>query len=509
MHDDKFTKGMRGEYRGDFTRDTFDPLRHFSRVLIQQGRVQLDADNNESDSIHLHHLRTLGADLMGPHAAPMASDGTPGEGFKITLDAETFSIAAGHYYVNGILCENENDDTTYLNQPDWPLTDDEKKAPLPKEPYLVYLDVWERHISYVEDDYIREKALAGVDTATRAQIVWQVKVLSHSQFKELDVEIDDIKNDYEQFLDILRFVKVLKPGNGRLRARARRSADKSNDPCLTSPEASYRGAENQLYRVEIHYDGGADGYRSATFKWSRNNASDIYKITAPAINNSTITLQHLGRDSRCSLQPNDWVEIVDDDSTLRNRADALLQIEEVDPENFQVILKNPSATALQFDLDKHPYLRRWDQTGDALANGIPVSAGSDWILLEDGVEIQFPIAGNKPGPAPKPTPKPKPELEITEDVDDQIYQTGDYWLIPARTATGDVEWPGTQENPDALPPHGVKHHYAPLAAIDTGAKKAKAKTKTKTKITDKEKEKEKVKATEETDLRRRLVNLWK
>ena len=38
---------MQGEYRGDFTRDTFNPLKHFSRVLMQQGRVQLDADWNE------------------------------------------------------------------------------------------------------------------------------------------------------------------------------------------------------------------------------------------------------------------------------------------------------------------------------------------------------------------------------------------------------------------------------------------------------------------------------
>ena len=29
--------------KGDFSRDTFDPLKHFSRVLMQQGRVQLDA----------------------------------------------------------------------------------------------------------------------------------------------------------------------------------------------------------------------------------------------------------------------------------------------------------------------------------------------------------------------------------------------------------------------------------------------------------------------------------
>ena len=30
--------------KGDFTRDTFDPAKHFSRVLMQQGRVTLDAD---------------------------------------------------------------------------------------------------------------------------------------------------------------------------------------------------------------------------------------------------------------------------------------------------------------------------------------------------------------------------------------------------------------------------------------------------------------------------------
>ena len=32
---------------GDFSRDTFDSRNHFSGVLMQQGRVQLDADWNE------------------------------------------------------------------------------------------------------------------------------------------------------------------------------------------------------------------------------------------------------------------------------------------------------------------------------------------------------------------------------------------------------------------------------------------------------------------------------
>ena len=55
-----------------------------------------------------------------------------------------------------------------------------------------------------------------------------------------------------------------------------------------------------------------------------------------------------------------------------------------------------------------------------------------------------------------------------------LSRTGDYWLIPARTATGDVEWPtetdkDSQGNltivPLAKPPDGIKHHYAPVAVI--------------------------------------------
>ena len=39
--------------KADLTRDTFHPLKHYSRVLMQQGRVQLDADMNEQAAILL------------------------------------------------------------------------------------------------------------------------------------------------------------------------------------------------------------------------------------------------------------------------------------------------------------------------------------------------------------------------------------------------------------------------------------------------------------------------
>lgn len=427
MHDDKFTKGMRGEFRGDFTRDTFDPLRHFSRVLMQQGRVQLDADWNEQVSILLYYFRKFGADLMGPHGVPCTVDGSPGEGFEIIANGSTFDIGPGHYYVNGILCEND-EKLAYLDN-------NELEA---NTSYVVYLDVWERHLSYVEDDYMREKALGGPDTATRAKVVWQVKV-------KKDVEINK-NTPYAEFLEKLADEK--KPGSGRLRARARKAPEDNKDPCLTSPEANYRGPENQLYRVEIHNGGTVtENNNFATFKWSRENGSVIFPIMD--INGAVVTLEHLGRDSRFGLKPNDWVEILDDDYVLRNRVSPLLQVKEVDNENIQVTLSGAPELIIDENSKKHPYLRRWDQK-DGESNGVLVKEGNgeaDWIPLEDGVKIQF------------PTP------DADNNGNPHVHQTGDYWLIPARTTTGDVEWPGPVDAPLPLSPHGVDHHYAPLGKI--------------------------------------------
>src|SRR5579864_1047191 len=116
---------MQGEYRGDFTRDTFHRANHVSRVLMQQGRVQLDADWNEQTSILLHYLWNLGADLIGQH-------GGTTNGFKITPatnnDGTDLQIAGGHYYVDGVLCENSPalingtpTPPTYFTQPDGPV----------------------------------------------------------------------------------------------------------------------------------------------------------------------------------------------------------------------------------------------------------------------------------------------------------------------------------------------------------------------------------------------------
>src|SRR6185436_19486469 len=103
--------------KGDFTRLSFDSRNHFSRVLQQQGRVTLDADANEQASILLHHLRTLSRDLFGAFGGP-----ADGSGFNLGIDDShdppLLTIGAGHYYVDGILCECDAS-CDYATQPDY------------------------------------------------------------------------------------------------------------------------------------------------------------------------------------------------------------------------------------------------------------------------------------------------------------------------------------------------------------------------------------------------------
>jgi hypothetical protein len=87
-----------------------------------------------------------------------------------------------------------------------------------------------------------------------------------------------------------------------------------------------------------------------------------------------------------------------------------------------------------FPEEYNPKIRRWDCNGE---EDVKIAADNDgYLKLEDGVEIKF-----EPG---------------------KYYQTGDYWLIPARSATGGIEWPGNVFKS----PEGIKHHYCKLALVN-------------------------------------------
>lgn len=469
--------------KGDFSRDTFDPLKHFTRVLMQQGRVQLDADWNEQTALLWHYIRALSADLIGPHGGPdgltgfaiMADDGPKGE----VTDAEkvgaeeliklkpnmqgNFGIGTGRYYVGGLLCENERV-ALYApskNAPGWEQRDflaDEISA---EGNYLVYLDAWEQHVTSFEDDSIREVALGsqGPDTTTRARVVWQVRAIDIANMPDFMTATCQTIMNSKAWLD---FVGTLQPDNrGQLRAKAEEPEDPDSfEPCIVSPEARFRGAENQLYRVEIHRGGNVSASEPATFKWSRENGSVVLPVRN--VSGKVVTLDHMGRDARSGVEVGDWVELYDRDSPRIDDLTPLVQVVAVDPVEMTVTLSAEPHAETERDeraslTMSNPLLRRWDQKeGDTRRGGLELRDGAaiitegtgddEWLELEDGVRIQFQPGGN--------------------------YRAGDYWLIPARTETGDVEWPGEQGKPDARPPHGVEHQYAPLARINVGTARA-------------------------------------
>lgn len=451
--------------KGDFARDTFDSTRHFSRVLMQQGRVQVEADWNEQTSILLHYLHTLARDLLGPHAGPSEAlgfgiawrdsgidlatiepDAARRAQIKQRLDAGDLLIGAGRYYVDGILVENEGY-RLCSEQPGYPFASGVTVEQLLNNSWLAYLDVWERHICAAEDDRIREVALGGPDTATRARVVWQVKTL---------LRPDGMNTFNCGSLDALlaRQLPIL-------RARAMQ-AKPPTELCLIAPEARYRGAENQLYRVEVHRSGMAtdNAATTATFKWSRENGSVVFPIQV--LNDTIATLEHLGPDLCLGLKPGDWVEAVDDELALAELPGAMAQVMKVDRDLRQVTLKWASPVVPSYtestSVALHAMLRRWDHKGnDNLGGALQIKERSNddagmadgWVELEDGVQIWFGKI-------------------------DASYRSGDYWLIPARVVTGDIEWPrqtGTDGKVvmDALEPHGPRHAYAPLFYTSPGA----------------------------------------
>jgi hypothetical protein len=331
------------------------------------------------------------------------------------------AVGAGRYYVDGILCENDRT-CALSDQPDFP--DPPFPFPLAVGRYLVYLDVWKRHLTAIEDPAIREIVLGGPDTATRLKVVWQVKLLGLPH----DVDATTV---WEGFAGEAR-------ATGKLQARQ-----------VVSPTP----IANQLYRVEIHEgfvptpSESTNEAKVLTFKWSRENGSVAFAVAGLDESRTIVSLK--AQSIQGALRPGHWVEFSDDRVALDGGCGGTLAlIDSVDYARQKVTLSAPLPLSLMLDPARHPLLRRWDQ-GDGMvplvAGAVP-APGSDWIELENGIQIRF-AGGGK-------------------------YRQGDYWLFPSRQPTQTIEWPGDLDCPALLPPWGIQHHLCLLAEIQIGPRRA-------------------------------------
>jgi Family of unknown function (DUF6519) len=395
---------------GDITRSTFHPEKHYSAVRKQQGRVDLDADWNEQGDITAHRVDSETVDVIGTTGAPQNN---PGFGLQVVNN--TLVIGAGHFYLDGILCENEQA-VAIAAQPDLPGF----TLPTKAGSFLAYLHVWERTIIALQDSAIREVALGGPDTCTRLKTVWQVNLLPAPA-------TDANQQPLGCGTKVAAWDGLVAASTGTLAARSQPDLT-SSDPCLVPSRAGYRRLENQLYRVEIHDNSNAQG--GATFKWSRDNGSVVTRlITLSGVN---LTVSSTGPDAALGFSAGQWVEITDDTHELDGNPGTLVQIVKVAGQTLTVDSTTATGSLNQADFPLNPLVRRWDSAGR-------IAVSTNWTDLEDGVQVQF-AAG--------------------------ILKTGDFWLIPARTATADVEWPrDTANNPLPQTPKGIIHHFTRLAIV--------------------------------------------
>lgn len=462
----------------DNSRFTFDPWKDYFGVVMEQGRVQLDSDWNEWLAELARRIQAGTMDTLGRAVYPAT---TP-HAFKITASHDStgnhIAIGVGRMYVDGLLAENHGPPAAAQWDPALdemsgapqittvfelliPVTVDYTQQPylpgatLPagNGPFLAYLDVWRRPVTYLEDPDLIDKAV-GVDTTGRLQTVWQVKLLDVSRVHGVNCSTPDI--------GIAAWQSLIQPSAGELTARVVPSAPAG--PCCLTSGTGYTGMENQFYRVEIHQKGtiGTAGtIDTATFKWSRDNASVATRVTEIASVTNTagnpasrLTVQSTGRDEVLGFAPGNWIEITDDWQELNDQPGELHAIDSIDLAAKTITLNSPvSSTSFpttngQTDPARHTRTLRWDQSGKVYKSDgtvwkdltgstgdIPVPPAGTTLILENGITVTFALPANG------------------------SFHRGDFWTFAARTADGSVETL-TQASP-----RGIHHHYARLSIV--------------------------------------------
>jgi hypothetical protein len=431
---------------GDYSRRRFDPKRHYQGVLKQQGRVDLDADWNEYVDLQERRWRAGTGDAVGRCGVPMA---TP-DGFKIQISAGQLTIGQGRIYVDGLLAENHGAELSF--QANLEETYGAKSILSADQPYgpgavtvpngvraLVYLDVWRREVTHLLDPALIEPAV-NVDTTTRYQNAWQVKLLGN---------IATTVTCKTPLTEVPNWPSANLPSAARL-STGTVAVTTEPDPCLVPPSGGYRGLENHLYRVEVHSVGGP---RAARVKWSRENAHVATQIIEILPGRAGIRVESLGRDDVLRFKTGDWVEITSDARELGGSPGEMRKVT-VDDANrtltFAAALPAADFPEGATAATNHFRVIRWDQFGivrkpdgselvnlDLTTDGlIPLNPANPSFVLEHGIQVtlNIPVGGSA--------------------------RSGDYWNFAARTAEADIE------KLDQAPPAGVHHHYCKLAIIE-------------------------------------------
>ena len=420
--------------KGDFSNYKYRPGINYSAVLKQQGRIDLDSDWNEQAKIWDEKFRCFIRDILGDFAIPLAPNEISQDNSRaLKIDhflpgpggVLDFSIGRGIVYSGGHQFRLEKD-ISFRTQPDYP----EPEIPGDGDDILVYLEVWNKTVNYIDDDTLREPALGGPDTCLRIKTVGQIKAALASA------------------LDTPEAARVFVAGLN------------TEDPLLFTLKIDQSAHQipisfgeidmggglipgNLHLRVELHRGPKFNGSYEDGFKWSDENAATVVRILKTIENNSLI-LEETEAVTGESLQEGDWVEISNLITELHRYGGQMARIESIDQGRDDILVTldtdiHPLLRRFTIDeksknkLDLLPRLRRWSGYISPLAPKTVYDLGS-------GIKITF--HGSK----------------------ESQFIPGDFWSFAIREREYNKKYA-----PNKAVPDGVEVYRHPLAIIKKGA----------------------------------------
>lgn len=429
----------------DRARVSYDPGQHYRSVVMQQGRVTLEADFNEELAIAGEELRKETLDVVGPC-------GTPDNGYLVTPLAKPafdFSISPGAMYVGGLRVttpepmpgpgplqySNQQEWLDNADDPDW--VDIAASGFAPNNEF-VYLFLREQEVSAVEDSDLKDVALGGPDTAQRTRLIQHIVRLADGSTCAAGLAAaqktwtaEGLKfNTATMGLHSLATLQVGFSPTGP-----------APDVCNPQAQGGYLGADNQLIRVQISGKDSQTG--NPKFVWGFDDASFLYRLDLDPNNKTLLHLQSRPVDASHQPQANQAVEALRSAAELSNGeyvaslSGVVLTLDKAYNPDTQMITLPAPMTQLPEEFYHPPqtpraFVRVWEQ------------------------ELIF-----TPGTA---APLGNTGLQVTLQAPGNVFHTGDYWLFAVRPSTPQQVYPERYLN-QGQPPDGPRMWACPLGVI--------------------------------------------
>jgi hypothetical protein len=409
----------------DRARLSHDSSRDYRAVVLQQGRVCLEADTNEASRLAETALRQDIIDIIGPV-------GTPDNGYEVKGAGGSVEIGPGSYYVGGW--------RVALDAPmalgAGPDEVDLDPAPLGAGRHAIALLLTEQEIGAVEDHALLEVALGGPDTCQRTRLMQRAVAVPFegedcaAACESLVAALSDEGADYD-----LATAAILP----RARLQVAMVAPPALvDPCDPPASGGYLGADNQLIRVAVSAFNAVRARGSLV--WGYDNASTLYR--ASTADGKVLTLEGAPIDNDHAPRLGQEVEILQTRKLFDHgdvaAADAGLVTtvaQPYDPDLRRIEIAATLPAGARGDSDHPLFVRLWKEELGFIA-GTPVELG------DTGLTVTLTLDGGLGALVARP-----------------------FWSFAARPSTPVIVYPRRYLNAPQ-PPEGPRQWIASLAAVE-------------------------------------------